>query len=221
LGDLPGGVFNSSAYGVSADGTVVAGYGESSSGFEAFRWTPSLGMVGLGDLPGGGFSSAAYAITPDGTVIAGRSQSAFGFEAMRWTQTDGMQGLGDLPGGTFEAAAYGMSASGNMIVGYGSTSLGREAFVWDPANGMRNLKQVLVDEFGLNLTGWQLSSANAISDDGTTIVGTGTNPIGRGEAWRAVIPEPASLALLVMFLLTWQSRRAGRSAGLLRRQYGA
>ena len=48
LGDLPGGLFNSQAYDVSADGSVVVGQGNSASGGEAFRWT-SAGMVGLGE----------------------------------------------------------------------------------------------------------------------------------------------------------------------------
>ena len=55
LGDLPGGVFSSSAGGVSADGSVVVGSGTSANGYEAFRWTQATGMVGLGDLSGGGF----------------------------------------------------------------------------------------------------------------------------------------------------------------------
>ena len=42
LGDLPGGAFNSSARAVSADGFVIAGYGVSTSGREAFAWTADL-----------------------------------------------------------------------------------------------------------------------------------------------------------------------------------
>jgi len=37
LGDLPGGSVNSSAYGVSADGSVVVGQSLTASGWEAFR----------------------------------------------------------------------------------------------------------------------------------------------------------------------------------------
>ncbi len=44
---------NSSALGISSDGSVVTGEGISNSGWEAFRWTSAGGMVGLGDLPGG------------------------------------------------------------------------------------------------------------------------------------------------------------------------
>ena len=53
-GDLVGGIFASSALGVSATGLVVVGESESTSGTQAFRWTSGGGIVGLGDLPGGG-----------------------------------------------------------------------------------------------------------------------------------------------------------------------
>jgi hypothetical protein len=55
---------------------------------------------------------------------------------------------------------------------------------------------VLVDYHGLDLTGWTLEFARAISDDGTVIAGYGLNPQGGTEAWIAIIPEP-STALLV------------------------
>ena len=47
LGDLPGGSFDSCAYGVSGDGSLVVGNGSSASGGEAFRWTADGGMVDL------------------------------------------------------------------------------------------------------------------------------------------------------------------------------
>jgi probable HAF family extracellular repeat protein len=50
LGDLPGGTFESRAYGVSADGNTVVGYSDSGSA-EAFRWTAASGIHGLGFLP--------------------------------------------------------------------------------------------------------------------------------------------------------------------------
>src|SRR5207253_5636201 len=81
LGDLPGGIFESDAGGVSDDGTVVVGRSFASSDFEAYRWTAATGMVGLGDLPGGGSYSAAYGESGDGSVVVGQSQSSLGYEA--------------------------------------------------------------------------------------------------------------------------------------------
>ena len=49
---------------------------------------------------------------------------------------------------------------------------------------------------GHDLAGWVLDEATGASNDGTVIVGTGRNPSGQREAWKAVIPEPSSLLLL-------------------------
>ena len=65
---------------------------------------------------------------------------------------------------------------------------------------MQPLKQVLIDQ-GIDLTGWDLVSARGVSDDGLTIVGFGTNPLGNTEAWIATIPEPTTGQLLGMGLL--------------------
>jgi probable HAF family extracellular repeat protein len=191
IGDLPGGgvVPFSSANAVSADGSVVVGRGVSVSGDEAFRWTQTTGIVGLGDLPGGIFNSSATAVSANGSIVVGRGGviSVNNSEAFRWTQATGMVGLGDLPGGSFNSIAWGVSADGSVVVGTGSTANGinAEAFIWDSANGMRSIQQILTNDFGLDLTGWRLSSANDISADGLTIVGSGINPNGQSEAWIA------------------------------------
>ena len=185
LGDLPGGFFMSQAYTASADGTVIAGLSQSTEGAEAFRWTEAEGLVGLGDLPGGTFFSVVYSTSAEGDVLAGWGQSVDGIEAFRWE--DGMMtGLGDLPGSFFFSVALATSADGSAVVGYSEAEpQGYRAFLWTAADGMRNLKDVLEDDYGLDLTGWTLSLPYDISDDGTAIVGYGRNPNGQTEAWRA------------------------------------
>jgi probable HAF family extracellular repeat protein len=185
LGDLPGGGLFSNAYGVSFDGSVVVGVSGSASGDEPFRWTQATGIVGLGDLPGGGFRGEANAVSGDGSVIVGFSDSANGLEAFRWTQATGMVGLGDLPGGGFGSFAFGASQDGSVVVGLSEGASGQRAFIWDATNGMRDLQEVLVNDFGLDLTGWHLSNARAISANGLTIAGSGGNPNGQLEAWIA------------------------------------
>ena len=211
LGDLPGGSFGSRAWGVSADGSVVVGRSRSASGGEAFRWTDlnGNGLVdpnekldyhpefGLGDLPGGGFESWAFGVSADGSVVVGHSFSASGYEAFRWTQATGMVGLGDLPGGEFWSEACDASADGSVVVGVSESASGYgfRAFIWDATNGMRNLKDVLENDFGLDLTGWTLFSAEGISDDGLTIVGWGSNnPSGYTDAWIATLTCDYNLA---------------------------
>jgi probable HAF family extracellular repeat protein len=201
LGDLPGSAFVSQAQGVSADGAVVVGYSLSASGEEAFRWTQAGGMVALGDLPGGGFFSPVQAVSADGSVVVGRSSSSSSTppfsEAFRWTEADGMVGLGDFPGGTFSSAAGGVSADGSVVVGSGQSASGPEAFVWTASDGILSLQTLLGTAVP---AGWTLRGAADVTVVGTDaiIVGTGMNPDGQTEAFRAVLPgvivatEPSS-----------------------------
>ena len=210
LGDLPGGITHSAAFGVSRDGSVVVGEANSASGHEAFLWTSGTGMIGLGDLPGGTFDSHAEDVLADGNVVVGYGNSGLGREAFRWTLGGGMVGLDDLPGGTFDSAAWGGTADGSIIVGSGNTGIGREAFIWDSANGMRNLKNVLTSERGVDLAGWTLTYALAMSPTGDAIVGWGLNPSGQQEAWLVhVVPEPSAFVLAMVGLagIAWFCRR--------------
>jgi uncharacterized membrane protein len=74
LGDLPGGINNSSVQSVSANGKIMIGPALSDAGQEAFRWTAETGMVALDDLPGGTHHAYASDLTADGLVIAGYLQ---------------------------------------------------------------------------------------------------------------------------------------------------
>ncbi len=67
---------------------------------------------------------------------------------------------------------------------------------------MRKLADVLVQDYGLDLGGWHLEYAFAISDDGTVIAGS-----AREGAFVAVIPEPATLGLLALGGLAVLRRR--------------
>jgi probable HAF family extracellular repeat protein len=211
---------SSSGRGVSADGLVVVGQSDSEIGAilnppgcvpfsevrEAFRWEVAGGcdpegegnpcMVSLGDLPGGAIQSLATDVSADGSVVVGWSQSDLCSEAFRWE--DGvMTGLGTIPSLGLVSIARAVSADASVIVGHiGGSSIFAPpvgAFVWDETSGMRILQSVLVDDFGLDLTGWTLTSATGISADGLTIVGEGINPDGFGEGWIAVLE--ASLAV--------------------------
>lgn len=183
LGTLPGGRY-SEALAVSADGTVVVGQSQTAAGYEAFRWSAAEGMVALEPWPAGPTSSAR-AVSADGSVVAGQVGSGAACEAFRWTATEGLVRLGVLPGQQ-SSRALGISADGSVVVG----ASGRLAFVWDRTHGMRSLRSLLAEEYDLGLDGWSLEEATAISLDGRTLVGNGTNPSGQPEAWIASLDAP-------------------------------
>ena len=83
LGVLSGGS-ESFAKGVSADGAVVVGYGDSTAGERAFRWTSAGGMTDLGTLSGGS-ESYAYGVSADGSVVVGESDSINGYRPFIYT----------------------------------------------------------------------------------------------------------------------------------------
>jgi probable HAF family extracellular repeat protein len=211
-----------SALGVSANGNVVVGQIDRITGIlEAYRWTADGGAVGLGDLPGGETNSGAWGVSADGQVVVGVSESASGREAFRWTEAGGMVGLGDLPGGKFDSVANDTTADGSIVVGRSNVFnpvppmiSDSDPFIWDEAHGMRNLVDVLTNEYGLGdaLAGWNLDDAIAISDDGTVIIGGGTNPACNYEAWIArLVPEPSTALLSMLAYLGLQLARRRRA----------
>ena len=189
IGALGTTLLDSFASDTSADGSVIAGQSLTEIPFvEPYRWTAAGGMVGLGDVPGGINYGVGYAISDDGEVIVGESISSIGVEAFRWTEEFGLENLDPVQPTQFTSSADGVSADGTLIVG-ASAQVGG-AMVWHEVWGMRGIQDMLVDDYGLDLTGWTLGAARAISADKTTIVGYGINPDGHTEAWRATIPPP-------------------------------
>ena len=94
-----------------------------------------------------------------------------------------MMGIGFIAGADGPSSALGVSSDGKVIVGYS----GGQAFVWDAPHGMRNLQSVLLLEYGVDFSGWTLSTANAVSPDATEVVGQGTDFLGNTQAFAAQI----------------------------------
>ena len=144
LGDLYNvpGIWDSIAFGVSADGGAVVGSSGGSlfSYVQAFLWTSDGGMVGLGYLPGGQHQSNASAVSAGGSVVVGSSLTAASGdpEAFVWTESQGMLRLLDvlvangatgLMGFTL-VNANAISADGQWVAGYGiNPNGGGEAFL--------------------------------------------------------------------------------------------
>lgn len=165
LGDLPGGLFWSSARAVSSDGRVVSGVSKSASGDEAYRWTVETGMVPLGDLPGGSFRSITRGMNGDGSVIVGQGQTDSGMEAFRWALPGGIDSLSALSG-VDESVANGCSLDGNVIVGSARIGTSSAAFRW---TSVSSISDVLLPNDG-NIYG--NTEAFGVSASGDWIAGS-------------------------------------------------
>ena len=171
LGTLGG--TGSTAYGVSADGSVVVGYASYASGYyHAFRWTASGGMQDLGTLGGGG--SVARGVSADGSVVVGYAfNTSRVYHAFRWTAPGGMQDLGTLGGNA--SSASGVSADGSVVVGYAYNTIGfYRAFRWESG---------VMQDLG-TLPGGGNSSASGVSADGSVVVGGSYEASGYYHAFR-------------------------------------
>jgi hypothetical protein len=172
---------------ISANGAVVAGNLLGSLGRStAYQWKNST----LTQIPGStSVSSAATAVSPDGSVVVGwvGYGSAGLHQAFAWANGTVMTPP-SMPSGYPISQATGASNNGSRIVGYMESDYfgtNSNAFIWDQANGLQDLQQVLMNSDGLAsaLAGWKLTEATAITPDGNTIVGDGTDPQGQQEGW--------------------------------------
>ena len=121
IGYLPGGV-RSIASGVSADGSVIVGSGDTTSTpatpVSGFRWTPSTGPVRI-DPVTGAYLCSASGVSGDGATVGGTCLT-INSEAFRWTHGTGSIGLGRFGGGSdAPSSAAAISSNGAMIVGAG------------------------------------------------------------------------------------------------------
>jgi probable HAF family extracellular repeat protein len=209
LGNLSGPQEAGEAFGASPTGSIIVGSHFSNAGKDAFRWQGS-GLAALAHLIGGSVIAAnAYAVSDDGSTIVGYSNAgtvtlpggtvvASDLQAVRWTGASfgTIQSLGPFPGAVnTDSEAFAVSANGAIIVGRAAgPDLSDRAFIWDAVGGMQDLKTVLVEEYGLDLTGWLLTEATGISNmvsGDFTVVGNAINPDGEPEGFVAFLSTPA------------------------------
>jgi probable HAF family extracellular repeat protein len=194
LGVLPG-MDASSAAGVSADGTTVAGTSSPAgvSAGAAFRWTAAGGLQNLGTFPGAS-SAIAWGISADGSAVVGWGNIfPNGNHAFRWTAADGMVDLTPTPAST-RSVATGVSAGGTVVAGYIANPYG-SSVRWTGSN---------VFEY-LNAAGGE-SDALDISADGAVIVGS------TGFQWRAFRWTAASGMQELGLLPGWGAATARRAS---------
>lgn len=171
LPTLSGGTQGSSAYAISSDGsTIVGGSSWSGSGYRACRWLPSGVVQNLGALPGS-TDSRAFAISKTNSVIVGDCDIPTGARMFRYIGA--MQNLG-TPLGSTDSHAQSTNYDGQVVTGRAKigTNTFRAAY-WSTTVGIQDLGTYFTS-LGGNLTGWVLLSAWGVSNDGSSIAGTGT-----------------------------------------------
>jgi probable HAF family extracellular repeat protein len=165
------------ANGVSRDGLVTVGAGLAKSALgdphiDAARWTGGgTSIDDLGDLSGPAELNSAWGASQNGAVIVGEGDSNAGIQAWVWTSGTGMDALPGIPGAQINSGAPAISADASTIVGSANTDAAStnrlEAVRWTGASyGTIEL---------LGSLGSTSSQANAVSGDGSIIVGRARN----------------------------------------------
>jgi uncharacterized membrane protein len=134
------------------------------------------------------FSSGGVLIVGTSNVPAAGSADPTRFRtAFTFSQDQGALSLPDLPDGERASGAYAVSANGRVIAGFASDAQGRQAVVW-LERAPTLLADLLQAAGGQLPTGFRLLEVRALSTDGRTFVGNGTNGDGAPEAFRIVLP---------------------------------
>jgi len=155
---------NSWSTAINANGEVVGYASVASGGVHAFHWWNGV-LTDLGALTPGD-SSVAMAINAFSEAVGyDRSASGASSNAVVW-QNNKIAALPELNGDNY-SAAYGINAAG-LIVGLSGTqgSIYTRATLWD------NGQAIDLNSLLSATSGWTLTSASGISDNGE-IVGTG------------------------------------------------
>lgn len=172
LGLLPiGGGTYSEGYGISADGTRIAGTADALGGTvtRAFLWNGSYQAIA--PLSGGTYTFG-YGISADGVFVVGESDGGSTHpsgQAFRWSSGGSIEGLGVVSGES-SSTAYGASVDGSVVVGVS----GSYGFRWE--SGVMN-------SLGL-LSGGTYSSAFGTSADGSVVVGFADDSSSNMRAFR-------------------------------------
>lgn len=178
----------SEGYGISPDGSVIVGTSESpnATSYEAMIWVYGEAMQGIGGLKPNDINSVAYATSDYGQVVVGKSESVTSYdEAFVWTESGGMLGLHAAInqvvayGNYLESRATDVTRDGSLVLGssYGSPVNGTDdwsmVFIYDVQKATIVSLEAYLESQGIDLEGWDLREATAISDDGSVIVGHG------------------------------------------------
>lgn len=160
---------------INADGTVIVGLAQlSSGGTQAFRWTQATGMQLLPYLMGTTFSSqGATGVSGNGARVVGTS----GNRPFLWNS------------GVLTAVGT-ATANGRAISSDGTTLLtgGFNGVALTTVGGTTQLLSTQLAALGVDLGGWVLNDGFDLSANGKVVIGVGLRDNTSDEGWIAVLP---------------------------------
>jgi uncharacterized membrane protein len=180
--------YDTSAYGISADSTVIVGEGNSTLGLQyAWYWTSTAGALQKVPVPQGAYNSTASGVTADGKVVVGMASyllpdNSFQYKGFRWDRSQSSAVSLALypapPNAIPSSSVAAISDDGRRIVGKVLVALGAYAAArWDEAG-----TPLLFSRPG---DATQAVAANAISPNGSIVVGSGVDTsTGKGVAFK-------------------------------------
>lgn len=123
-----------------------------------------------------GTNTSVLSLSGDGTTVVGGNMTASGWRPFYWTETGGFTTL-DI--GTIATSGFAtrVSTGGTAIAGFASVSGVEQAFYWQAGDSEIRL---------LGTLGGSYSYTNAISGDGSTVVGQSTtgSSVTHGFVWQ-------------------------------------
>jgi len=164
---------SSRANAVNHDGSIIAGWQDSSTGFRqgAFWIDDNQTLIFHNN---GEPASEVGVISDDGIWMGGGGNYANDYQAYIWSEATGILDIGPAPINEWRGATTGLSSNGEVVVGYyrpwpAPATLGR-GFYYTEEDGLLDLTDYATS-LGIDVQGTILALPLAISDDASTVVG--------------------------------------------------
>lgn len=161
-------------YAVSADGSTMVG--RTSSAYTGFHWSDATGFTELPRIAGSAGIAKALAVSADGSIVVGYDDpSGAPQEGTYWTAESGTVSVGDLSVPSSLTTTSVITNDGSTMYGYSNSGDGYVSmFRYTVDGGIENMGY---------MAGMERTYPQAVSADGTTVVGT-ANLYGKRHAFR-------------------------------------
>ncbi len=172
LGDLPGGLDQSSAFKISESGYVV-GSGQVTGGPHGFVWSAASGLEDMGVFPGFN-ETTAFDVNGHGMAVGwAGGLTTHEYRPFLWTASGGFQNVGED-----EGEAWAINDAGQVV---GTDHKTAHAFVWSSATGLHDIGDLPDGDDG--------SVAYKINSVGQIVGGGGAATGFRAFLWTPTSPN--------------------------------